>query len=146
MKLSGIILCIIFLQACTIKYSFTGTSISPEIKTVSIEYFDNVAELIQPTLSDYFTETLREKFITETNLRLINGEADMNFSGKIIGYNQRHAAVQADETAAKNRLTITVNVVFVNNKEPSKNFEQNFSRFGDFDSNKSLDEVEQSLI
>ena len=65
-----ILLSIIFFESCGV-YSFTGASIAPDIKTISIKYFPNRAPLIQPTLSQAFTEKLKEKFIAQTNLRLI---------------------------------------------------------------------------
>jgi len=128
------------------KYSFTGASISPDVKTFSVAYFNNTSTLIQPTLSDYFTEALREKFISETNLRMIDSVGDLSYEGEIVGYSQTHAAVQADEVAAKNKLTITVRVKFTNVKDPQKNFDTKFSRFAQFDSDQSLTEVEENLI
>ena len=55
-------------------------------------------------------------------------------------------AIQGTQTAALNRLTISINVKFTNAKDEKQNYETVFSRYADYDSKKSLAEVEQSLI
>ena len=54
--------------SCRIAYSFTGANISPQVKTYSVYYFPNRARLINPTLSQSFTEALREKLQRQTSL------------------------------------------------------------------------------
>ncbi|MDL2262392.1 LPS assembly lipoprotein LptE [Bacteroidales bacterium OttesenSCG-928-I21] len=132
--------------ACTGGYSFTGADISPDVKTVSIEYFQNRATLVQPSLSNIFTETLRNKFMSQTNLELINYNGDLSFEGEITNYNIEAQAFQGNETAALNRLTISVRVKFTNNLEPTKNFDSAFSRYADFESSQSLSSIEDELI
>ena len=141
-----IILLIIFIDSCTIKYSFTGAAISPEIKTVSVQYFQNRAELVNPSLGQDFTEALKDKFISQTSLDLTNDIGDLDFEGEITGYNTKPISIQGNETAAQNRLTITIKVRFTNSVEPDNDFEKSFSAYEDYDSNQSLDEVESSLI
>ncbi|CAN5585338.1 LptE family protein [soil metagenome] len=143
---------LLFFAACTLAlagcgvYSFTGASISPDIKTVSIKNFPNRAALIQPSLSITFTEKLRDKFVSQTNLRLVESDADLSFEGYISDYRTTPQAIQGNQTAALNRLTITVNVKFTNAKDPKQNFEVPFSRFADYDSQKNLTDVEIALI
>ncbi|MFA5782629.1 MAG: LptE family protein [Bacteroidales bacterium] len=132
--------------ACKVNYSFTGGSIDPKIKTISIQYFPNNASIIQPTLSQAFTEALRDKFSSQTKLTLVNKGGDLNIDGSITGYLTQPVAIQGDETAALNRLTITVNVKFSNKSDEKQNFEQTFSRFEDFQSSQSLSSVEETLI
>jgi hypothetical protein len=129
-------------QSCGI-YSFTGAEIVGE--TISINYFQNKAPLIQPTLSQTFTDELRNKFTSQTKLNLITGNADLHLEGEITGYSIQPVALQANETAAKSRLTIIVNVRFTNKLKPKDNFEQSFTQFYDFDSGKTLTEVESEL-
>ena len=52
---------LILVSGCKTHYSFSGASIPPEAKTVSVEYFQNNASLAPPTLSQTFTEALRDK-------------------------------------------------------------------------------------
>ena len=62
-------------------YSFTGASISPEIKTISIASFPNQASLVQPSLSQVFTEKLKDKFVSQTNLtRYADYDSKQNLS------------------------------------------------------------------
>ena len=127
-------------------YSFTGASIAPDVKTVTIQYFQNRASIIEPTLSQKFTEKLKDKFVSQTSLRVVESNADLLFEGQISDYRTQPIAIQGDQTAAQNRLTITVNVKFSNIKDNKQNFETSFSRFADYPSDKSLNEVEQNLI
>ncbi len=137
---------ITFLLAGCGVYSFSGASISPEIKTVSIDFFPNHAAIVQPTLSQAFTEKLKEKFVTQTNLRLIPKEGDLYFQGSIVDYSTQSVAIQGNETAALDRLNITVSVKFTNAKDEKQNFELNFSRFYEYQSSLSLASVEQQAI
>ena len=127
-------------------YSFTGASISPSIKTVLITYFPNKANIIQPTLSHTFTEKLKDIFIEQTNLTLNEQESDLNFIGYIKNYQIKPIAIQSNETAAQNRLTISIFVSFKNKIDPSKNFEEVFVRYKDYESSNTLTEIEETLI
>jgi len=136
---------IISFNGCHV-YSFTGASISPDIKTVSILFFPNKASIVQPSLSQAFTEKLKDKFVSETSLALTKDNGDLNFEGAIIDYNTQPTAITGNDNAALNRLTITVSVKFTNVKDSKQDFETNFSRYADYDSHKSLSSVETELI
>ena len=77
---------------------------------------------------------------------MLTKNGDIRFEGYISDYRTRPVAIQGNETAAKNRLTVTVNVTYTNTKDEAKSFEKSFSRFADFDATQNLAEVEQSLI
>lgn len=143
--LAFLFLCTILISGCHV-YSFTGASISPDIKTVSISFFQNRASTVQPVLSQAFTEKLKDKFVSQTSLRLITASGDLQFEGYFTDYKTSPIAIQGTQTAALNRLTITVNVKFTNTKDSKQNFETSFSRYSDYVSTKSLSEVELSLI
>ena len=127
-------------------YSFTGASIPAGAKTVSVQYFPNKALLVEPTLSPTFTEALREKFTRQTNLEMVERNGDMALEGEIVEYKTTPVAIQGDQTAALNRLTVTVNVRFANRLEPSKDFEQKFSQFKEYPSTADLTAVQGALI
>ena len=133
------------MESCGV-YSFTGASLSPDVKTFSVQYFSNRAQLVQPLLSQAITERIKERFIAQTNLRQIDREGDIRFEGYISDYRTAPVAIQGTETAALNRLTISVVVKFVNTKDAKQNFETTFTRYADYDSRKSLAEVETALI
>lgn len=143
--ISSLLLALFLLVSCKINYTFTGASISPEIKTVSVQFFPNQAPLVQPQLSNEFTEALKDKFVRQTSLELVNGIGDLNFEGVITGYDTKPVSIQ-QETAAENRLTITIKVKFTNALEPEQDFETSFSEYEDYESSKNLTDVEAELM
>ena len=118
-------------QSCGI-YSFTGTNIHPDVKTIQIDYFPNTAILVEPSLSQVFTVQLQDLFLRQTNLDMVKSGGDLQFEGEITGYKINPTAATAEQTAAQNRLTITVNVRFFNNKNEEDNFERSFSFYYDY--------------
>ena len=134
----------VLLTSCGL-YSFTGASYGLA-KTVSIDYFQNMASIVVPTLSNTFTEALNDKFVKQTPLNLVTKDADLSFEGEIRGYTVNSIAVTAEEVASKNRLTITVHVKFVNKHEDKWSFDRDFSAYEDFNSTQSLESVQGELI
>jgi hypothetical protein len=126
-------------------YSFTGASIPAEAKTVSVQYFPNQAQLINPTLSNDFTTALRDAMMNQTSLDMVESGGDLAFEGEIVDYRTTPVAITAGQTAALNRLTITVNVRFVNLFDETKNFETKFSHYEDYPSDQELNSVQESL-
>ena len=145
MKLIYTLLLSISLNSCGI-YSFTGASIPTEAKTVSVQYFNNKAATVQPTLSQVFTERLKDMFLEQTNLSLNENEGDLAFSGYISKYQIKPMAIKANETAGQNRLTIAVKVTYKNSFDSENNFEQTFSRHHDYDSAENISDIESTLI
>ncbi len=137
---------LLLFSSCKVNYSFTGASISPDIKTFSVKYFTKTASLGPPSLSQNFTERLKDKFISQTSLTSVEKDADLIFEGAITNYSIAPIAIQPNEQAAQNRLTITVNVKFTNLKNEKQNFESSFSRYADYSSARNLTEVEDVLI
>lgn len=136
---------LIFAGGCGV-YSFTGASVPPEAKTISVQQFPNDAPLVQPMLSQLFTDALRDKFSSQTSLSLVLVNGDLAFEGSITDYRTQPVAITGDQTAALNRLTISVRVVFTNRFDEKQNFETTFSRYEDYESSRSLSEVEDQLM
>ncbi len=139
-----VMLLALFCQGCGI-YTFSGASIPAEAKTVSVQYFPNQAQLINPTLSNDFTTALRDAMMNQTSLDMIESGGDLAFEGEITDYRTTPVAITAGQTAALNRLTITVNVRFVNVFDETKNFETRFSHYEDYPSDQDLNSVQESL-
>lgn len=132
-------------QSCGI-YSFTGTSIQPDVKSVTINYFEYKALKVNPSLSNQMTEALQDKFIKLTRLELVDMDGDLEIVGQITGYDVKATAITANEQAAQNRLTVNVKISFVNRKYPEDNFDdKSFSAYADFDAMQPLDAVEGTL-
>jgi hypothetical protein len=144
MALSLAVTALIF-HSCGI-YSFTGTSIQPEVKTVTINYFEYKALKVNPSLSNMLTEAMQDKFLKLTKLEQVDIDGDLEIIGAVTGYDVKATAVTASETVAQNRLTVSVKVSFVNRKFPEDNFEdKSFSAYQDFDAMQSLESVEATL-
>ncbi len=133
------------IPACKVSYSFTGANLSPQVKTYSVYYFPNRARLVNPTLSQIFTEELREKLRRQTSLNELSEDGDIEFEGQITGYEVRPMSIQKDDMAANNRLTVTINLKYTNNKSPEESFERSFSAYEDYDSNLSISDIENEL-
>lgn len=135
----------LLVQSCGI-YSFTGTSIQQDVKTITINYFEYTAMKVNPSLSNQITEALQEKFLKLTSLELVDMDGDLEISGAVSGYDVKAAAVTANEQAATSRLTVTVKISFTNRKYPEDDIpDKSFSAYADFDAMQSLDAVETSL-
>lgn len=133
-------------SGCKINYTFTGASVSPDVKTYSVDFFPNNAPLFQPTLSQTFTEGLRDKIMSQSRLNLVNSGGDLHFEGEITNYSSSPISVQSTEMASMNRLSITVKVKFTNANDPKQNFEQTFTQYEDYSATESLSEKENDLI
>lgn len=131
---------------CTVNYSFTGASIPPQLESVSVQYFDNRAPVIYPSLSQDLTDALKDKFQSRTRLRLVNDIGDADFEGEITQYRTQPVAVQADERASLERLTISIRVVYTNTADPDMDFEATFTRHEDYDARMGLEAVEADLV
>jgi len=125
-------------------YSFSGAT-TEGLNSVSVQYFQNRASLVQPGLSQGITDALIDKCKAQTSLKIVNGLGDVNFEGEITDYNTRPLTVSADAQAAMNRFTITVKVKFTNSVNPDQSFEQPFSRYEDYNSSYDLSQVEADL-
>jgi len=116
------------------------------VKTFSVDYFPNRAKLVNPNLSQQFTEALQDKIMKQTSYNLIPENGDLEYSGQITDYDVKPMNIQQGDLAAQNRLTITVKVKFTNNKDHNQDWEKTFTAFEDFDSNSSISDVEDQLV
>ncbi|TYP97858.1 lipopolysaccharide assembly protein [Tenacibaculum adriaticum] len=112
-------------------YSFTGGN-TGDAKTIQVDFFPNQAPVVEPTLSQRFTQDLQDLFTRQTNLTLVTAGGDLHFEGEIIGYRITPMSATANQTAAQNRLTITINVRFTNRLNEKDDFEKQFSFYEDF--------------
>lgn len=143
-KFLSLLITIILVTSCGI-YSFSGTSIQPDVHTICVEPIVNNALKVNPSLSNQLTEALLDKYKKLTKLRQVDDMADLYVSGEITSYDIQATAITADEVAAQNRLTVTVRIKYSNVKYPEEDFEQNFVAYRDYSSERSLDEVEATL-
>jgi Lipopolysaccharide-assembly len=152
-RIPGLLIVVIGLlltgPSCTYKLSLAGTSIPPNMKTLRVDFFENNAALVVNNLSTQFTETLKDRIRNTTRLAVVTGDADGTMSGSITDYNIAPVSINATANnvipiAGASRLTITVQVKYVNNIKKDDSFDQSFSKFQDFSGD--INTQEQTLI
>ncbi len=120
-------------------YSFTGASISPDIKTISIQTFFNNANLGPANMSQVFTEAIKDYYQQNTSLSLVDFDGDLQLDGSIDSYTISPVAPTASndpngiDFSALTRINITVKAQYINTKDDTFNFDRSFSFFRDFD-------------
>ncbi len=148
-KIFGIgVLACLFLAGCGV-YSFTGASVSPDTRTITIPTFADRSANSPPYLAQTFSEKTREYFLRNTSLSLSPAEGDLKLEATITQYNLSPVAPSGTgnglERAAQTRLTIGVRVKFTNSRNKEQNFDQVFSFFQDFAQTQSFSGVEKEL-
>jgi hypothetical protein len=134
------------LCGCKAHVSLSGATIPDEASTVSVGFFTNNTTLGSPGLAQRFTERLRDMVSQQTRLQLIKQGGDLQFEGYISDYAITPVAVQSNDVAALNRLTISVKVAYINKFEAAKSFDQTFTRFADFPSSQNFASLEVGLV
>jgi len=119
------------LTSCGI-YSFTGASISSDIKTYQVNYFENNSLLVEPGLDRDFKLALEDLIQNQTNLSLVTSNGDLVYEGEISTYRISPTTATSADVAAQNRLTIGVKIRFFNRKKPEDDLEQSFSFYYDY--------------
>ncbi|MCK7590121.1 LPS assembly lipoprotein LptE [Subsaxibacter sp. CAU 1640] len=114
------------------KYSFTGASIPEGTTSFQVNYFQNNAPLIEPGLERDFTLALQDLILNQTSLDLVKSGGDLTYEGEITEYRISPTTATADNRAAQNRLTISVNVRFYDKNDSDAEMEQRFSFFYDY--------------
>ncbi len=144
--LIALVVLLVIAAGCKMGYSLNGASIPVEAKTVSVQYFVNNSSLAPPTLSQLFTEALKDICASQTRLGLVAKGGDLSFEGSITDYKVTPLAIQTNDQAALNRLTVTVNVKYSNKFDEKKNFESTFTRYADYSASLNLASQEPTLI
>jgi hypothetical protein len=146
MKACFFVFLVFFLTSCKVNYTFSGASYSANIQTFSVAFFQNQAPLVNPSLSNVFTEALKDRISSLTRLKLVQQNGDLQYEGEITNYNVSPQVIQGNETSAMNRLTISVRVKFTNTKATNQSFDKVFTQFEDYESTKSFQSVEDELV
>jgi outer membrane lipopolysaccharide assembly protein LptE/RlpB len=146
LKTTLMLLCLALVAAGCGIYSFSGTSIRPDVHTITIEPVLNNAMKVNPSLANNLSEALKDKFKKLTSLEQVDMDGDLVLVVTVESYDVKAQGVAKDETPAQNRLTVTCKATFENIKHPEENFEKkSFAAYQDYDADLSLDEVEEAL-
>ena len=137
-KITVVFLLSLMCISCSVKYSFTGASISTKTKSFQVNYFQNNSALVEPGIDRDFTNKLIDLLINQTSLELVKSNGDLIFEVEIIEYRISPTTATANNTAAQNRLTIGINVRFFDKNDSESDFEKRFSFYYDFPGNSQL--------
>jgi len=134
-------------QSCfTFRLTTKDASPPEEAKTISVQYFQNMARIVEPTLSQQITDDFKDYIQANTQrLILVNGAGDLDFEGTITGYDVKPVSITSDEKAAQNRFTITIKVKYTCSVKEDMDFDASFSRYEDFGSSENFEDVKSGM-
>ncbi len=135
------------LPACRISYKLNGSALDYNVyRTISIGEFPIRAAMVYPPLQTTFENALTDYVQRNTRLQVMDsGNTDLQIEGEITGYSLSPQAVGADGWASQTRLTVTVRVRYTDNRDDSKDMDQTFSAYRDFDASEMLTDVQDEL-
>ena len=140
-----LVVLVLILSSCSVSYNFTGTG-KLDAKTFQVNYFQNMADIVEPGIERTFTQRLQNVILNQTNLKLVSTGGELLYEGEIVEYRITPMAATSDQTAAQNRMTITVNVRYSNKNKEEDNFERRFTHFYNYEANKLPSEVMQDAL
>lgn len=143
--LLGLALSLALLSGCGV-YSFTGTTLDPNLETIYIDNFAMATAGGPENMTLQFNEKLKEYYQRNTNLRIVPSKGDLYLAGAIVNYEMTPVSTTGGDKAAQNRLTIQVEVQFQNELNPDDDFEKTFSFYQDFSQEQTLTQVEPRLV
>lgn len=135
---------VVLLASCTVRYSLSGGQFSGA-STFSVDLFKSQTALASPIYAQRLTESLKDLLLSQSPLKIAENNGDLRYEGFITEYRVAPVAIQGNETASLNRLSITIKVKYTNTLEPDLSFDKTFSKFADFEAAVDLLTVEEGL-
>lgn len=143
----GALACTILLTACTISYKFNGASIDYNVtKTIQIDNFPIRSAYVWAPMQSIFQNKLTDIFASQTRLRQVRKNGDLQLAGEITGFDQFNKGISSDGYSNQVQLRMTVNVRFTNNKKHDEDFERQFSATAQYDATQQLTAVQEELV
>lgn len=137
----------VLLVSCTVSYKFNGASINYDIvKTITIENFVNRALYQWGPMESMLNNALSDVYVNQTKLQQVRRGGDLQLSGEITSYDQVNKSISSDGYSSMMQLKMTVKVKFENTKNPSEDFERQFSASREFDATQQLNDVQEELV
>lgn len=141
-----VIAVLLLFSSCSISFKLNGANINYQTThSISISDFPNNAPMVNPTLSNNLTESIRDLFQRQTRLQILRKGGDLELEGSIVGYDLSQGAISVDSYASESKLTIRVKVHFTNNVNPEDSFEKEYSAYQTFDASQMLSDVQDEL-
>lgn len=136
----------ILCSSCSISYKFNGANINYQTThSISIADFPNNAPMVNPTLSNLLSESIRDIYQRQTRLTVLSKGGDLELEGEIVGYDITQGAISANSYASESKLTIRVQVHFINNIYPEESFDKTYTAYQTFDASRLLTDVQDEL-
>ncbi|MBQ4394640.1 MAG: LptE family protein [Paludibacteraceae bacterium] len=134
------------LSGCSISYKFNGANINYQTThSISIADFPNNAPMVNPTLSNLLSESIRDIYQRQTRLTVLSKGGDLELEGEIVGYDITQGAISTNSYASESKLTIRVQVHFINNIYPEESFDKTYTAYQTFDASRLLTDVQDEL-
>ncbi len=139
-------LLLFLMNSCSISFKFNGANINYQTThSISIADFPNNAAMVNPSLSNNLSETIRDLYQRQTRLQILRKGGDLELEGEIVGYDITQGAISTTSYASESKLTIRVQVHFTNNINPEESFDKTYTAFQTFDASKLLTDVQDEL-
>ncbi len=118
-----------------ISYSFTGTSIPSDVRTVHIPFFPDRSQSGLGDLSDRLNRALVNRFVNQSRLSLSDEQdgSDAFVEGAIQSYTNRPFSIGGDQQANLNEIQITVQATFQYASDDEPLWSKNFSGSATYD-------------
>ncbi|MBR1506004.1 MAG: LptE family protein [Prevotella sp.] len=145
--LTGLLVAVVLLSACSVSYKFNGASIDySKTKTIQIADFPIRASYVWGPMGPLFNNELKDQFANHTRLIQVKRNGDLRIDGEITQYTQRNKSVSAEGYSAQTELSMTVNVRFTNNTNHAEDFERQFTATSSYETTQSLNAVQEELV
>lgn len=138
---------VLCLASCVISYKLNMASIDyTRVKTITIDPFANRAAYQWAPMAPMFNNSISEKYNSQTKLRQVKRDGDLQISGEITAYDQTNKSISSDGYSAMVQLKMTVKVNYKNNTKHDDDFEKSFSSTREYDSSQQLASVQEELV
>lgn len=116
-------------------YSFTGATIAEHLASIAIPLVEDNSVSTVNAMDEQMTQLLIERFVLQTRLSLEPNEAAANavLSMIITRYSNSPTSVSGDERATRNRVTVSVTVLYRDQVESQEILNRSFSAFEEYD-------------
>lgn len=123
----------ILLELTACSYSFSGASVPPHLKTISIPIFSDKSGSGEFDLNQKLTRQVIQKFIDDNTL-LVSDKLNSNalLEGTITSLNDSPSVVSGGERITSRRITINVRIVYKDLVKKQQIFDRSFSNYGDY--------------
>lgn len=108
-------------------YSFTGGSVSPHLKTISVATASDNSGFGNPAFREFFTQQIIAKFRNDNSLTLVDDNANARLSPVIISIVDATVSVSAGELEHERKVSVTVEGEYFDAVKNKQKWKKSFS-------------------